>query len=198
MIYSELKTLVADYLHRADLTANIPGFISLAEAFLFRELSIRALEISVSGVATAGLIPLPTDCASVGRVTVSHSGAEAAIDYASNPRIDSAIGVPMTFTLSAGGLQLDSSAAGSAYTLFYTPLLSALSDANPSNWLLVNAPDLYLAASQLEGARYTQNAEQVAILVGALPVMLESVQRFTKRTGQPLRGGLQIKTRGAH
>ena len=188
MTYSELKSLLADYLHRTDLTAKIPGFIALAESFLFRELSIKELEISVTGTAIDGLIALPADCASVGRVTVSLSGHESAIDYASNPHAYPA-GEAATYTLESGALRLDSPAA--AYTLYYAPKLIALSDINTSNWLLVNAPDLYLAASQLEGSRYTQNGEQIAILTGVLPSMLDSVQRLTRRTGLPMRGGFK-------
>ena len=197
MTYSDLKTLLADYLHRGDLTAKIPGFISLAEAFLFREVNVKALEIALTGTTTAGgLIALPADCASVGRVSVAYSGAENALDYSSLPRQWSAGGVPLSYTLEAGGLRLDSSAAGYGYTLFYTPVITALSDASPTSWLLTNAPDLYLAASQLEGARYTQNADQITLLGGALPALLDSVQRLTKRTGQPMRGSMQIKPRG--
>lgn len=196
MTYAELKALIADYLHRTDLTAKIPGFIGLAEAFLFRELNIKALEISAPGVAVDGLIPLPADCASVGRVTAAYAGVENTLDYASPARQWSAGGVPLSYTLEEGGLRLDSEATGYACTIYYTPAITALSDANPSNWLLANAPDLYLAASQLEGARYTQNAEQVALLTGVMPALLDSVQRLTRRTGLPMRGGLQIKPRG--
>lgn len=196
MTYGELKTLLADYLHRDDLTAKIPGFIALAEAFLFREINVKALEIAISGTTSGALIALPADCASVGRVTVSYAGTVTVLDYVSQPKRYSAGGVPLSYTLESGGLRLDSSAPGYAYTLHYTPNVAALSDAAPTNWLLANAPDLYLAASQLEGARYTQNADQIALLGGALPALLDSVQRLTKRCGQPMRGGMQIKSRG--
>ena len=196
MTYTALQALLADYLHRADLTSRIPGFIRLAEAFLFRELNIKALEVAVLGVTDGGLIALPLDCASVARLSVFYSGTDNALDYSSLPRQWSAGGVPLSYTLEAGGLRLDSSAAGYGYTLFYTPVITALSDTNPTNWLLSNAPDLYLAASQLEGARYTQNTDQIALLGGMLPALLDSVQRLTKRTGQPMRGGMQIKPRG--
>lgn len=197
MIYSELKTTLADYLHRTDLGAKIPGFIAVAEAFLFRELSIRALEVAVTGTTTGALIALPSDCASVGRVTVAYAGSITTLDYGSEPRRLSAGGVPLRYTLEDGGLRLDSSAVGYAYALHYTPNLAALSDANPTNWLLTNAPDLYLVASQLEVTRYTQNTEQAAALSAALPALLDSVQRLTQRSGLPVRGGLRITPRGS-
>ena len=41
--YSDLKTTVANYLGRSDLTSQIPDFISLAEIRLARELRIRQM-----------------------------------------------------------------------------------------------------------------------------------------------------------
>lgn len=196
MTYAVLKAALADHLHRSDLTAQIPRFISLAEAFLFREINVKALEVALAGTTTGGLITLPLDLATVNRVTVAYGGAVTALDYGSQPERFSAGGVPLSYTLEAGKLRLDSSATGYAYTLHYTPNVLALSDANPSNWLYANAPDLYLAAAQLEGARFTEDAAQAAALGGLIPALLDSVQRLTKRSGLPVRGGLQITPRG--
>ena len=54
MNYDELKTDVAAYLHRTDLTDKLAGFIERAESYLFRELAIKELEVSVSGTTTGG------------------------------------------------------------------------------------------------------------------------------------------------
>lgn len=195
MTYTELQASIASALHRTDTTAHIPGFIALAEALLFRELSVKTLETSVTGTTSGGSIALPADCASVGRVTITgSSGVEVPLDYASNqvPRS----GQPLTYQLQAGALKLDSATDGYAYTLYYTPTLTALSDLNPTNWLLTNAPDLYRAASLLEAVRWTRNEEEISRLTGALPALLDSVQRLIQRSGQSLRGSLQIKPRG--
>jgi len=42
--YSELKTAVANWINRDDLTTRIPDFIVLAEAQFNRELRIRGME----------------------------------------------------------------------------------------------------------------------------------------------------------
>ena len=197
MNYTELKTLVGDYLHRTDLGEKIPTFIALAESFLFRELSIHSLELSVSGLTTGALIALPADCASVGRVTVIHAGRELTLDYSTQADNNySAGGIPNGYTLEAGGLRFGNAGSGYAYTLYYTPRILPLSDASPTNWLLTNAPDLYSCAAQLEGVKYTQNAELIATKGADLIPLLDSVQRLTKRTGQPQRGSMQIKPRG--
>ena len=42
--YAELKTAVANFLARSDLTDRIPEFISMAEARMGRELETRSQE----------------------------------------------------------------------------------------------------------------------------------------------------------
>ena len=59
MIYSELQTAIADYTHRSDLVAKIPSLIAQAEAKLFRELNIKALNIILAGTTTGEYITLP-------------------------------------------------------------------------------------------------------------------------------------------
>ena len=42
--YSDLKTAIANFLARDDLTTQIPDFIRLAEARMSRELDTRSME----------------------------------------------------------------------------------------------------------------------------------------------------------
>ena len=193
MNYNTLKALVADYLHRTDLTDKLETFISLAESLLFREINIKALEVVMTGTSVAGAITLPTDLGTLNRITVSRGGVTSALDYASQPNTYIA-GAPVSYTLEGGLLKLDSTAAH-GYTLHYTPKIEALSDSNPTNWLLENAPDLYLCAAQLEGAKYVKDDGQISALGAMLAPLLDSVQRLTQRTGQPTRGGMQVRPR---
>ena len=193
MNYTTLKALVADYLHRTDLTDKLATFISLAESLLFREINVKALEVEVTGTATGGSITLPADLATMGRITVSYAGLTHALDYASQPSSYTA-GVPASYTLEGGLLKMDSTASH-AYTLYYTPKIEPLSDGNTTNWLLDNAPDLYLCAAQLEGAKYVKDDAGMASLGSMMAPLLDSVQRLTQRTGQPTRGGMQVRPR---
>ena len=194
MTYSELKAQIASAMHRTDLTDQIPEFIALAESLLFRELSVNALEVAVTGTTSGGVIAIPADCSTIGRITITNAGVETPLDYASNQTPRS--GQPMTYQLESGALKLDSATDGYAYTLYYTPKLEALSDSNTSNWLLANGYDLYRAASLIEAAKWARDVDLVATLAAGLPALLDSVRRLIQRSGQPLRGGLQIKPRG--
>ena len=60
--YSDLKTSVADWLNRSDLTDTIPDFIHLVEAELGRILQGRPMRTSVAvSFDTTGALAVPVD-----------------------------------------------------------------------------------------------------------------------------------------
>lgn len=197
MTYATLQSDIASYLHRTDLTSELPTLIARAESHLFRELSLRDQETSVAGVTVSGAIVLPSDFASVVRVTINYGGTEIDLDYAREP-YDYTGSIPSAYALESNALRLFPAVGdGYAYTLYYTAKLSPLSDSVTTNWLLDNAPDLYMYAGALEVARWTQNMEQVAALSQLVPQLMDSVRRLSERKGMPSRGGLRIRTRTA-
>lgn len=196
MTYSELQTQVLSYLHRTDLAAQCPTFISLAEAYLFRELHVKELQVSAVGTTTSGYGDLPVDFGSVSRVSVTYGNSARTLDYISVADAPiSTTSCPSFYSLENNKLRIWGAADGQEYTLFYIPAIQPLSDTNTSNWILANAPDLYLYASALEGAKYVRNAAEEQKLIGVISAALDSVKRFTERRGQPATGSLQIKPR---
>lgn len=194
MIYSELKTAIADYLHRTDLTTQIPQFIERAESALFREINIKDLRVSVTGTTTGEYADLPADFSEVVNVTCIYGSTEYDLDYGSKP-INYTQVTPTQYTLENNKLRLFGASTGQAYKLYYTPKMGALSGANTSNWLLANASDLYLYASSLEAARYTRDQAQEDRLSGLVAPLIDSIKRYTERKGQPTSGSLQIRPR---
>ena len=195
MNYTELKTNIADYLHRTDLGSKLDTFIALAEAFLFRELNVPELEISVTGTSTGGTIAIPADFGTLSRLTITHAGREIDLDHATLGYPINFSGHPCGYSMQDGVITVSPAPDASyPYTLHYTPVLTPLSDVAPTNWLIKKAPDLYLLACQYQGAKYVGDMTTLQILVGEMAPLLDSVQRLTKRR-QALRGSLQIRTR---
>lgn len=196
MNYTELKANVAAYMHRTDLTAQIPTFIQLAEAYLFREMHIKEVQISASGTTTSGYATLPTDFGTVGRVSVTYQGATRSLDYVALAEAPTTTwAYPSNYSLENNKLRIWGAADGQAYTLYYIPKMSNLSASVATNWLLENAPELYLDASCLQGAIYVRNGAEADRLTGRIALSLDSVKRFSERRGQPYIGGMQIKVR---
>jgi hypothetical protein len=197
MNYTTLKSGIADYLHRDNLTAQIPGFIELAESYLFRELNVQELQVSVAGTTIAGGYgTLPTDFAAVAKITVSHGSWTTNLDYMAVADVPSTVNThPQYYSLEKNQIRIIGAGADQAYTLFYTPKIPPLSGTVATNWILDNASELYLYASCLEAARYIRDAGEISALSQAVMLALESARRFAERRGQPSSGSLQIRPR---
>jgi len=196
MTYATLQSAIAGYMHRSDLAAKIPTFISVAESSMFRDLDIKNLQVSVTGATTGAYVTLPVDFGSVVRLTVTYGGRERNLDYKAVPDASTATSpTPSLYSLENNKLIIWGAGTGQSYTLYYTPSLQPLSDTNPTNWLLENARDLYLYASCLEAAKNIRDDNEVQKLTSMVAPLIASVQRHSERRGQPTGGSLQIKPR---
>jgi hypothetical protein len=197
MTYATLQTEISDYLNRTDLTDKIPTFIGIAEAFMFREIRVKAIEVSVTGSTVSGYAAIPADFGSLSRVTMSSNGKTYNLDYLSAPTETSTVeAMPGFYSFENGQIRIWGTGTGSAYTLVYVPAVAALSISNTTNWLLTNAHDLYLYASCLEGARYLRDAGEVASLTQVVSTLVNSVRSTVDGMAFPVTGSMQIRTRG--
>lgn len=196
MNYTELQSEVISYLHRTDLASKCPSFIALAEAYLFRELHVKEMQVSVAGTTTGGYGDLPADFGSVSRVSIVYGNSARTLDYISVADAPlSTTACPAFYSLENDKLRIWGAADGQAYTLYYIPAIQNLSATVSTNWILENASDLYLYASALEGAKHVRNDAEVQKLTPIVLASLDSVKRFTERRGQPATGSMQIKVR---
>lgn len=166
--YSELKTAVANYLARTDLTDQIPDFIRFAELRLRRELRIRQMLKSVTTPTTSGdgTVELPTDFleirdfAVVGNPIQPLTYSSPAV-FSRNTR-STQVGKPLDYTILASEFQL-APAPDSAYTLklLYFASPTFLGDTNASNVFIANAPDALLYATLLEAEPYIMNDARI-------------------------------------
>lgn len=159
--YASLQTAVAGWLNRPDLTAQVPDFVTLAEARLNRELkNIRAMEVTTTLTTVTGTasLALPVDMLEMRRLRNTTLDG-AVLDFmppdALAARYPTGVtAAPQAFTVVGGNLELAPAPdAAYALALTYFQKLPALSGDNPTNWLLAQWPDAYLwtslAAAQL-------------------------------------------------
>lgn len=196
MNYTTLQSSAIEYLHRSDLASLCPTFVANAEAYLFRELHIKELQVSATVITTGGYAPLPSDFGSVSRLTLTKNGRVFTLDYSSVPDISTAAwGYPKYYALENNQLRIFGSSDADTFTLYYIPKIEPLGVTVSTNWLLDNAQDLYMYATALEGAKHIRDESEIAKLQGMIPSMLDSVKRYAERRGQPATGSLQIKPR---
>ena len=163
--YASLKTEVATYLHRDDLTATIPTFISNCEHRIARALRVSQLltttTVTVSAAGSTGT--LPTGFLEMANVKIS-TGAE--LQYVPPDRIDkeSGAGTPWIYTLLGSTIVVAPSwTAGGNLTCTMWKKETALSDSNTTNWYVLNCPDALLFGALWEAAPFLMNDSRVPI-----------------------------------
>jgi hypothetical protein len=162
--YSSLKSTVADYLGRSDLTSKIPGFIQLAEERLRRDIRTRQMLI-VARADTAGgeeTIGLPTDFLEMRDVHLRTTPASSVTYlspnsfYAIARTTDS--GKPLNYTILASEIQFAPIPDGVySIQMLYYGKPQYLSDTNIINVFLTNYPDALLYAALGEAEPYLMN-----------------------------------------
>jgi hypothetical protein len=166
--YSELKTTIAGYLARTDLTTQIPDFIRLAELRLRRDLRIRQMlkSVTTSTVANDETVELPSDFLEV-RDFVVVGNPVRPLNYYSPSAFNRntrtwEIGKPVDYTVLANDFQL-APIPDTVYTLkmFYFAAPVFLSDSNTSNAFLANTPDALLYGALLEAAPYLMDDARI-------------------------------------
>jgi len=171
--YNALKDAVADWLARDDVAPRIPDFIRLAELRTQRrtKLRLRFTEVKTTGnmVASQSYITLPAALGEIRDLWVSGTSPERNIDIVSlqklgDIRTNDTGGEPKAGAIVTNTLELAPIPNGAyAYTLiYYTAGITALSEANTSNWLLLNAPDCLLHGALYYAHGYLQDKESKA------------------------------------
>jgi len=182
--YSDLKTSVATWIKRSDLTAIIPDFISLAEARINRELRTRNMVTRTQNTAVdSEFVTLPTDFggARSARLTTTTPNdflafltPEQMTDYkAQNPTGDlsaySVVGGEFWF--------LPAPTDAVTVELIYYAKVPALTDSATTNWLMTNHPDVYLWGALMEATVFLEDDEQTQKYAALFAAGLDDVRR---------------------
>jgi hypothetical protein len=183
--YSDLQAEIAGWLRRSDLTAEIPSFIALAEAQMNRRLRVRPMTARLAETWAAEYVDLPTDFLSERLVKLT-SGGTTVLRCLTPEEIDvkarsATSGRPRFYALYGDELRLHP-APDTAYAaeLVYLQALPALSDGNPSNWLLASHPDAYLYGALTQSAPYLRADDRLQTwtsLFGAAMTDIETADR---------------------
>lgn len=182
--YTELQTAVANWLDRDDLSARIPEFISLCEARFNRTLRIRAMETldeSVDTVAGTSTIALPSGYIQMRDIHLI-ANPLVQLQYVT-PEIynriyaGSSSGKPQVYTIIANNIKFGPT-PDVVYdvSMLYYKKFDALSDSSPTNWVITNAPDVYLYGALLEAEPFLMNDQRIQLWATALTESMTKIQ----------------------
>jgi hypothetical protein len=176
--YSDLQTTVANYLHRSDLTSMIPDFITLAEAKLNRELRLRAMEDTATGTVAAS-ISLPTGYIEMRGISVGSGNSTWNLTYRPPSDINTETGTPVNYSIKGETLYFLPYGTAYSYTIDFYKKFDALSGG--VNWLITNAPDIYLYATLLEASPYIKDDARIGTWAQLLIDSVTRLQSADKR-----------------
>lgn len=156
--YADLKTSVASWLNRTDLTSVIPDFVSLAETELRRDLRLRAQQAFATGSLVGGVVAEPVRFLEARRLLVGGKKVEYITpEHYQDLEAD---GYPdlKYFTLIGTDLYVLNGGSESYSMLYWRGFTPFSADAD-TNWLLTNHSDIYLWKACEKGAVYLRDAE---------------------------------------
>lgn len=192
--YENLITAATEWLARdqdATLISRIPDFITLAEAKFNRELFVRQMEVRSTtpiDITTdePEFISLPGDFQSMRRIRLSSVSGKPCLEFKSGTQMDqyrfgtaNVAGQPRYFSVLGSEIELVPT-PDQNYTLemVYRANLTPLNVDNSSNWLLQQAPDLYLYGVLLEAMPYIQKDERIQTWLLGFTTALDGLNRL--------------------
>ena len=204
--YGDLKTAVASYLNRSDLTSYIPDFIRLGERRISYgsdmpnpsvPVRIPAMQNQTTGTISSSTIAFPTGFLEP-IVVAAVSGSETwTLDYASPQAftlLSNDAGEPTVYTYLGNSIQTAGTGAAD-YSLDYYKAFTALSADADTNWLLTNAPDVYLFAALVESAPFIGDMEMIVAWSGMYRSIVSALNRSTMK---PSGGSMIVRPIGAY
>ena len=159
--YSDLKTSIANWLNRSDLTTEIANdFIVLAEKDFNSKLRVRKMNTSTSITIDSETESMPSDFLQVRDFFITSGETKYALKYITPAQMDqirgsSTSGMPSAYTILGDNFRF-APIPSSAYTgtLNYYAKFAALSDSNTSNYILASHPAIYLYGSLYHAANF--------------------------------------------
>lgn len=176
--YSDLQNSIAYWLHRGDLTSIIPDFITLAEAKLNRRLRLRAMENTATGTV-AQTVSLPTGYVGMRSLTVSAGSTSYPLIYVPPSEVQGTNDAPLNYSIIGDSIHFEPYSSSYSYSLTYYKAFDALSSG--VNWLITNAPDVYLYATLLEASPYIKDADRTAIHAQQLEAAIQALEASDKK-----------------
>ena len=199
MTFGELKQSIASYMHRIDLTGDIPGFVELARTRINRDLRVREMIIEKQVTPTVNPFPVEDDFLEMRdlhhqrgnfRQTVALTGRAGVNLYKNNNIAQSN---PIVYSID--GLLIETAPGGIdiIFTEIYYAAEAEFVDDADTRKTLDRFPSIWLYASLIEGHAFTQDLE---LMTDALTKYTSELQIANQRADEA-ESGASLQVTGA-
>jgi hypothetical protein len=166
--HAELKQAVANQFVTSEVVAHLPAAIRLVEANVNRNVRVRPMMHRATASLTGRFIALPGDFLAAAGLQLNTAPFRR-LDFRTAEALDAlkpalaSAGLPRWYTVVGGEIEvLPAPDAALEAELTYYQKLPALSDANPSNWLLAAHPDVYFHGTLAIAGPYVNDPRSTA------------------------------------
>ena len=200
--YANLQTTIADFLNRDDLTSVIPTFIQLAESQMNRDVRHFKMEKRATASLDTEYSAIPGDWLETIQLHVIGGGTYP-VDLASRQTIadkrsgaNDVSGRPRYYAHADSQFELyPTPDAAYDIELLYFAKIPALSESNTYNWLIQDAPDVYLYGSLLHSAPYLVEDARFAVWAQIYAAVITQLNQSSDKAHMS-GSGLTMKVRG--
>lgn len=180
--YAELKTAVANFIDRSDLTSRIPEFITMSEAAIGRDVRIRQMEKRATTNISTEYVDMPTDFILARNIQLNTSSQER-LKYLTPEQMDmyrpsQTTGKPRNYTIIGTEFQFKPVPDGTyEVEIAYLARFAALSGDNDTNWLLTNEPGIYLYGALVQASPYLRDDDRTKLWASLYNAEVESINK---------------------
>jgi hypothetical protein len=198
--YTTLKSDIADWLNREDLTDKIPAFIRLFEARANRVLRTHDMVKRSTALTDNGYFSVPAEWLETIALMLTSGSPPRPLEFVSIEnsfalRAQARSGLPTHYTHMDGKFFLiPAPTTETNLELIYRGAVPPLTAEAPVNWLLTRSPDLYLFGALSEAEPYLKNDERVALWQAKTAQVLGDMAYEAERAAYP-QGALKMKAR---
>lgn len=200
--YTTLKSTVAEWLDRTDLTTEIETFVDLAIERLNHALADVEMEARSSSTFDGEWNALPTDYGGIRSIRETTDGYPLTYvtpDELQRRKARGEVPDPPFYTIEDMQVRVLPAATSTAtlpVEIVYLQRLSSLSAGGDTNWVIEQAPSLMLAAVLTEAYSYMKDESRATFWNDRASQMVSELVASSRRRRYPS-GGLVITTDGA-
>jgi len=199
--YTELKSAVADWLNRSDLSSAIANFIALSETQTERNLRVRQMLTRSNASIDTKFSTVPADFLQARTFKLTSTSPIQPLEFATDDQMDdldaadTAPSRPLYYSVVGNQLRVHP-IPDSTYTaeMSYFAKIPRLSDSIPTNWLLTMAPDIYLYGALIQSAPYLKDDERINVWTTLYAAGLDAL-RVADQGATSSRGVLKSKVK---
>ena len=183
MNYSELKTNIASYLNRSDLTNQLDLFIDQAEAEINRRVRTKDMVKRANAVLEQQYLTLPDDWQEAINVEITSNDFSPVFQQSIESldvyrkSVDNSSGQPIYFAIVDNTLEFAPTPDQNYdIQLTYYAKPTPLSDSNTSNFISNDHPDLYLYGSLKHASIFLMEDDRVNLFNDLFEKALEEIR----------------------